>query len=383
MKKKKVLFFTRVEAVGGHEVMGFEIIRAMQAKREYMVTVVVSSENSRLIEMLNSIDDLNIITVPGKNSRYQALLNFIPNGLDRQLEKILKKVKPDYVIALQGNIEIAAEIIRPARRLGIKVISYIPLAYRLSTVSKHPKIGIFKDYIDDIMFSSVDYFITLNSKMKKLICERGKNENNVYCVMNGIDFSKFHDIEPEIIRKKYNLPEKKHIYSLIGRIEFSQKGQDVLIKVLTRYREDFQDTIVLFVGGGDDTVRLHEMIKQNNLSDICRIIDTVKDPSEIYSVTDTVIIPSVYEGFEGTPLVMYEAMWFGCNVIGNAIPGMVEQLGTGYTFCNKNLESVKKCMLSMNKHVYQQLNRHELNKCFSIDLFINNFLTTLRKIEKS
>jgi len=93
----------------------------------------------------------------------------------------------------------------------------------------------------------------------------------------------------------------------VGRIDFSAKGQDVLVRAMARNWKD-RDFELLFYGDGDDEVGLNELIRANGLESRLKIAGFTSNLDEIYRSAHALVLPS---RFEGMPIVCVEAAFSG------------------------------------------------------------------------
>jgi glycosyltransferase involved in cell wall biosynthesis len=93
----------------------------------------------------------------------------------------------------------------------------------------------------------------------------------------------------------------------VGRLDFSAKGQDVLVRALARNWKS-RDFELLFFGAGDDEARLNELIRENELEGKVGIAGFTDSVDEIYRDAHALVLPSRYEGM---PIVCVEAALSG------------------------------------------------------------------------
>lgn len=343
-EKKRIIFFDRSNMYGGHEIMSCKTIEYLAGTDRYSIIAIISFENNRLMEKLSKLK-IKIISIPGHSNRFQSIGNYLDIKLRHRLEKLLQSTKPDLIIALQGNIEYSSEILMPARKLGIKIISYIPLADCFGTVSNHKFMGIIRDRIDQRLFQIPSKWITVNSMQKELICSRGKrNAHDVIVIKNGIDFQKLDNGKEgyDRLRQRLEIEEKQTIFGMIGRVELRHKGQDLIIRTLAAYRKDFQNCVFVFAGDGRDRMSLENLALELRVQNQVRFLGNVTDVASFYTLCDVIVIPS---WFEGDPLVMYEALYSGCIVCGNKLPCFKGMIPDKYIFDNNDYNSIKAALL--------------------------------------
>ena len=219
----------------------------------------------------------------------------------------------------------------------------------------------------------IDYYFT-TKKLKSLILinkfkiiDFFKNSKKVICVSN---FTKkkllkvvpfniscevvHHGIEPkdlDLIRKsalalkktmKQKIPKGKVILVYVSRLE-PMKGQEQLIKLLSRNKKLAKKTHTIFIGGGSQYKFLNKLAEESNISD--QVTFTGEIPRDevlkFISIADILIFLS-YHPRETFGLVILEGMLVKKPVIVRNHGGMIEAIEhkkNGYIIDDNNLES--------------------------------------------
>jgi glycosyltransferase involved in cell wall biosynthesis len=113
----------------------------------------------------------------------------------------------------------------------------------------------------------------------------------------------------------------------VGRLDFYQKGIDILLKAFSRNRD--LGIKLLLVGSGDAS-RLERMVRRNGLEALVEHRPRIEHDRlpEIYAAAYFLCLPSRYEGW---PLVCLESYSLGKPVLGTDIPGLRDVLLDGKT----------------------------------------------------
>jgi len=195
--------------------------------------------------------------------------------------------------------------------------------------------------------------------------ERGARQP-IDVVENGIDLSAFQTIDKAQARAQLGLPEVGCIAALCGRIEFKQKGHDVLLRALAGRTREFSDWTFLLVGDGSDKQRLESLIEELNLGNRIRLLGWQQHMSVVYSAVDLVIVPSK---FEGVPVTVLEAMHYGLPIVGSAVDAIAELLPEEWLFPSGDGDALAEAMLrvrSMNNEPWLESNRHLVATRFTL-----------------
>jgi glycosyltransferase involved in cell wall biosynthesis len=235
----------------------------------------------------------------------------------RTLANRLRQLDPALVVAIQGNIEHSSLALHAARRAGIPSTSYIPVPH--SNAAMGARLGVLRDVFAKGLFQVPDSFITISDEMAKLLRLRGASAP-IHIVYNGIDTARFHPGDPVSACRQLNLPQDKIRLGMIGRIEFRQKQQHLLVQAVAAEPSLASACHLVFAGEGPDGGALRALIEQHRLT---ATILPWCDPALLYHALDALVIPSRYEGL---PLVMLEALASGTAVLASDRDGMKDVL---------------------------------------------------------
>ncbi len=113
----------------------------------------------------------------------------------------------------------------------------------------------------------------------------------------------------------------------IGRMFLLDKGQDILIKILAQEKWKQRPLTVTFVGEGIDKAALKELKRYYNVNNV-EFCDFNQDIETLWLNYHALILPS---RFEGSPLVLLEAMACGRTAIVSNAGGNAELVEHGIT----------------------------------------------------
>jgi glycosyltransferase involved in cell wall biosynthesis len=173
-------------------------------------------------------------------------------------------------------------------------------------------IRFFKDLLWRVILRNVDALITVSRYVAMQTISRIKPESRkIYVCGNGVDIHRF---------KPLNLP-KIYDAAFLGRIDFNQKGIDILLKAWTLVRLKDPNAKLIIIGGGteEDYYKLKLMINKLSLTDNVIVTKFVPDTDllKLLNESKVFVFPSRFEGFGLAPL---EAMACGLPCILSNIP---------------------------------------------------------------
>jgi glycosyltransferase involved in cell wall biosynthesis len=185
-----------------------------------------------------------------------------------------------------------------------------------------------KDLLWRVILRNVDALITVSRYVAIQTISRIKPESRkIYVCGNGVDIHRF---------KPLNLP-KIYDAAFLGRIDFNQKGIDILLKAWTLVRLKDPNAKLIIIGGGteEDYYKLKLMINKLSLTDNVIVTKFVPDTDllKLLNESKVFVFPSRFEGFGLAPL---EAMACGLPCILSNIPVFKELYGSIAIFVEPN-----------------------------------------------
>lgn len=222
------------------------------------------------------------------------------------------------------------QIVKKIRSLDVDLILVEGNSYHLMELSKyfspeklvfhiHAKIINEKSHHNSKIIVSAHKIIVVSQYIKKEIIRfTNCNPSSIYVLPNGIDVTKFNNIETldkKNILKQYNIETGIPIILFVGRI-VENKGILQLIKALINIRNSCRFHLMVVgslgssFGAGEDesefSIRLKELVKENHQWISLTGFVHNSDLPAIYAVSNIVVVPSLCD--EAAPLVPLEAM---------------------------------------------------------------------------
>jgi glycosyltransferase involved in cell wall biosynthesis len=279
------------------------------------------------------------------------------------------------VIIAAGNIEISTLGLVAAKKAGYRTVNYIPYAHKIAIIGNKYGAQI-RDALNYYVYKMPDYYITSSNAVKEELIKRGV-ATKISVVYTGIDLNNYSFLERDVCRSELAPECSQYLIGCVGRVLFRHKAQDFLVETLAKHRHELNDIKLLIVGDGPDLARLKNMVTSFRLSDAVVFVDWSDDLSKIYSALDMLIIPS---WFEGLPLVMLEAMYYGMPIVASNIDGMAEILPPAWLFKVGDGESLVETLLAVkngdNSEVIRK-NKMLIEQEYNLEEFGANFLKAI------
>lgn len=224
--------------------------------------------------------------------------------------RIIRKIKPDVIIAVQSNIFMEV--------FFAKLFSGIPIVVSDHTAIDR-KIDIRTDFIRNRLYGLADKIVLLTKKDVEYLGKKFRNKTFVY---NPLTYSILQD----------NKPRRKNVLC-VGRVDaWSVKGFDRIINMWGKISSQYPDWVLEIAGNGSPQGfdKLNRMIADNNVANSVRLLGHVNDMKSLYQESSIFALPSRVEGF---PMVLQEAMSQKCACISFAFKGSTREMCGNYDAC--------------------------------------------------
>lgn len=182
---------------------------------------------------------------------------------------------------------------------------------------------------------------------------------NIELIRAGVDENLFRPINLKKAQKVTGI-NFDNIILFVGRIT-KAKGLSILIKALSKVKEEFKKPIKLVVIGGDVSGVMHSLEEEKEKKRLKTLIDRYGLEDDIlflgavereklpfyYSLADVCVVPSLYETFG---LVAVEAMSCGVPVIASKVGGLKFTIKEGFSglhFVPGRSDSLSKALLKL------------------------------------
>lgn len=250
------------------------------------------------------------------------------------ISNVIKYVKNNHfdIIHSHGSkANIFAYAIKKA--CGVPVVTTIHSDYKLDylqSLSKRMTIGL----INSVILRRLDYYIVVTSAFRKMLTDRGFKDNQIYTILNGIDFNKpLKNYSKEEFSSKYNisLNENDILVGIAARLT-PVKGIGTLLEAARVVVKNNPNVKFLIGGEGEDFKSLKSQSAQFGLENNVFFLGWLDDPYELMSIIDISVLTSISEGF---PYSILEGARFSKATISSrvgGIPDLIESSVNGYLF---------------------------------------------------
>ncbi|WP_294371738.1 glycosyltransferase [uncultured Clostridium sp.] len=298
---------------------------------DVMNTIADIKENNVFLCVINNSYDKNLLKSLNSNVKV-ILLNRPVSG--RKLEFIIKYTR----IIFQNKIDIIHCQMENAVKFSIPAKILKPAVKIFTTVHDTKIYSSLKYYEVSIDKFFCNKIIAISDSVKKEILSRGVKEHKIVKIYNAVDIDKFS------IKSCEAFDKRKIVIGNVARLIPRKKGQDLLIKAVSRLKSKYPKIKCLFAGGGeeqDESInRLKVLCHSLNVEENIEFLGNVDDISGFLDKIDIFVLPSRYEGFG---IALIEAMVKGIPCIASNIDGPKEIINDdslGLLFESENIDDL-------------------------------------------
>lgn len=234
-----------------------------------------------------------------------------------QLHQTFRSRKIDFVIAnSQRDIRVPAIVSAVSR--GPKVIGLHQIDKPIENKWNHR-----------LTYNSMASAVVVNSAATKETLRTANpwlDQRKVHVILHGLDLTSPASASREKARAALGIPQDTFVAGFVGRL-CEQKGIPTLLQAIKTSSQEFADALFVVVGtGGMESVVL-DFIKEHSLAGRVRVLGFRKDIAETMPAFDTLLVPSLREGFG---LVLIEAMQAGVPPVASNTSSIPEIVQDGF-----------------------------------------------------
>lgn len=301
----KVLHILPMNKMSGAERMALLMCKNLKS---FEPIVVCGGDNLKKVFEDNGI---KTYSVKFSNKKLLTVVN--------ELKKIIKENNIKIVHAHDNNASLSAYLTKRIFRLDIKVVSHIHSCYpwlKENGINKKLDKHLRPKYDINIFCGNEVYnFYINNSDYIK--------QETTKILSNAVDITMNRNIkryDKDKLKGLYNIPKNRTVLGFIGRL-CDIKGIIPFINEVSKSREQFNDSVILLIGSGDQEDEVKRLINELGLNNLFILTGFQEDVNKFYKIIDIFFLSSRYEGL---PMVILEAMAFGKPIISMNVGGIGE-----------------------------------------------------------
>ena len=320
---KHIIIFTSIEiGWGGSEELWFET--ALHLRRDgYRVTLIkkdIDARHPRIITLQQHGVQFKSLKVRAFSKVHAFCIRFFPNTYQQFFPPFTPTLFNQLQLATKHFIQLKPDIILFNQGMNVDGLLFAQIA---------AKMGI--PYMT-LSHKAVDFFWPIHNELDAFRIALTHSLENCYVSKHNIDLTTRQMSMPipraslvynPIVKRNYPVPYPKtsNNYHLIcvGRLHLIDKGQDLLLQILSSDKWKSRSLNITFVGSGPDEYVLKQLTLFYGLTNIR--FEPYRSHDMMWQDAHGLILPSRSEGL---PLVVLEAMSAGRMVISTYAGGSAE-----------------------------------------------------------
>jgi len=256
-----------------------------------------------------------------------------------RLRSLLNTIRPDilHTYLIHGNV--LGRIV--GRLTGVPTIIGSEL-----TIGQAGRIGKLATKLTNPLTDAVE--VNSETGGKSVIANLGVPEEKIEVILPGLDLDAFGQTDQRVqTRNDIGVDDNEHLVLYIGRLR-AVKGVEFGIRAVAKAFEQNPKMKLALAGEGDQRKQLEALSAELGIENNVKFLGVRKDLPNVLSACDSVIMPSLTEGF---PRVAIEAMASSKPVIATNVGGVPEAIidgQSGILVPSKDVEAMTDALISVS-----------------------------------
>lgn len=240
------------------------------------------------------------------------------------IRPIIKRVKPDVILAIQSNGFIRTFIANRGTGIPVIAVDHTSFARKMDAINTFTR---------HYLYKFADGLSILTKRDEKLLGDKYPQKRVIY--------------NPLTYQLLNQSTERQKTVLCVGRFDIWKiKGFDLIVDMWSELSQSHPDWKLLFAGTGkEESVNyIKGLVHQFRLDESVQFLGQVDDMQTLYSHSGIFALPSRIEGF---PMVLLEAMSQGCPCVAFNVGGASEEMienGAGFVIEDGDLKSFKNAL---------------------------------------
>ncbi len=296
MKKINLLLCDDAHTFGGAQIAFINLVKLLSKSDIFNIHCIINFHN---LELLNQLQLIQNIVIYKGNKAFPFNIFFYHFDF-RAYVDIIKRIKIDYAYINLSGIEFGLIYVKSLNKLGIpfSVWMHNPEYYSKLISSKNifrNTVSLLRDKIADLFFiNSYNNYIAVSQYTKNRLIDRGTNSNKIEVIFNPVLGQDEVFMENDIVNKISEFSNGRKIISVIGRIQYTDKGQDQLLNCIDYLKSKNNDLCIVFLGDGPDKANLEKTFHKLDINNVL-FLGWINNADAYIKLFNLVLIPSRFE----------------------------------------------------------------------------------------
>jgi glycosyltransferase involved in cell wall biosynthesis len=346
-------------------------MKILHLQTELNLACGITRTISQIIKNSSKEFEHHLIAIGGNGlSRFERI-SFNPKILNLNRFSLIGSLKI-YFFLLNYCKEHSIQIIHSHHRYFDTLVWLLKPVLKIKTITSVQS----KVYNKKILSYKADKLIACGQNIKEhLIKKFNVNGSRISVIFNSVDQVDIQfQNDKETLKNKINISNQLKIIGFAGRLNFNEKGIDILLKAFKYASKYRNDMYLLIVGEGIDKTEIEKFISNEKIQ--AKLIYAQENIFDYLNIFDVIVLPSRIDPF---PLIMLESGYMKKPFIGSKVDGiaeLIEHEKDGLLFESENVKQLTNCILRI-------INDSEFTKCISENLYkkVNENFLASRMVE--
>ncbi len=349
---------------------------------KYVVDLVNNLDDTLFCSVIFCLTEKGELAKKIKNNRIKVYELHKKKGNDFlisiRLGKLLQLEQIDIIHSNNWSTFVESVLAKLYARKNIKLM-YTQHGMEMNDFESKAK-RFFRNRLRQCLFFFLDQCIAVSLATKKFINKEWiVPEKDVRLIYNGVDFSelKVDSNKKNKLRLSFGIKENEIVIGSVGRL-MKVKNYPLLIKAVSLLYQKNKKVKLLFVGNGPEKNHLNAIAEQMKLENNIIFAGQRDDVTELLSIMDIFVLPSISEGIS---LALLEAMAAGLPVIATSVGGNKEIIQDGINGLLVESDNEKELFKAMQliiseKKINEQIRKNGLlrvKSIFSLDRMVKDY----------
>ena len=256
-----------------------------------------------------------------------------------RLRSLLKKLRPDilHTYLIHGNV--LGRIV--GRLVGVPIIIGSEL-----TIGQAGILGKLLTKLTNPLTNAVE--VNSETGGKAVVADLGVPKEKIEVILSGLDLDAFGGTENRTnIRREIGVSDDQHLVLFVGRLR-PVKGPEYGIKAFAVAASKNPNLHLALAGEGEQRSFLANFTTELGVEEKTTFLGARKDLADVLSAADSILIPSLTEGF---PRVANEAMAASKPIIATRVGGIPEAIiddVTGLLIESKDIDAMSDAIIRVS-----------------------------------
>ena len=319
-------------------------MKILHLQTELNLACGITRTISHIIKNSDPLFEHHIIAFGGDGLSRLENINFKPIILNHNRSSLLGTFKI-FLFLHRYCKKNSIRIIHSHHRYFDLLASLLAIIIKIKTVTSVQS----KVYSKSFFSYKADLLIACSNTIKThLIKNFNIQENRIKVIYNSVDpaIAKI-NFDKEKLKSQLGISSNDFIIGFVGRINYKEKGIDVLLEAFNLLSKSNLQTHLLIIGDGSDYKKVEKYCNNNKLK--VTLLSSKENIFDFYNLMDVVVLPSIIEPFG---IVVVEAglmkkAFIGSNVDG--IPELIVHEENGLLFESGIVEDLKNQIIKIIK----------------------------------